>query len=257
MRLAVFVVLAIGTPARLAGADPSTDRVFTAPTAWLPPAGGLVATGTIDLRQVFAARLDSSVVVGYGLGGVAAVDLGTDTDVRACTNCGDTRALPIYLGRASFRLGAKQDAWFRGMPALVFGLRTSFAASGAFRDVTVSDAYVVGSRAVGPLRVHGGVELIDARFSDQGREVSLGPRPRPIGGLEWTPHQYPQTALMADIAFVPRLERTGVALEWVAGWGVRYQAYTWGAIDLAVRHRQGDELGDTTVMMRLTGVFAN
>jgi hypothetical protein len=261
MRLALVISLVIagaGSP-RPASADPTTDRVFTAPTAWLPPAGGVVATGTVDLREVFDARLETSLAVGYGLGGIAAVDVGTDTDVRACTSCDDTRAVPIYLGRAAFRLGARQDLAFPGQPALLAGVRTSFAASGAFRDVKVTEAYLVASRVLGPLRLHAGVAVLDAGFTDGDVRVTLGPTPVPLGGIELTPSQYPKTSLMGDIAFAPKLERSAtgpeVTTEYVMGWGVRYQAFAWGAIDLALRYREDDELGDATVLMRLTGVF--
>jgi hypothetical protein len=63
---------------------------------------------------------------------------------------------------------------------------------------------------------------------------------------------------MGDIAFLPLLvaDAAGqrVELEWVAGWGVRYQAFEWGAIELAVRHREAEGLGDSTVFVRVNGV---
>ncbi len=261
MRIALTLiaigVIASGPGGGVASADPTADRVFTAPTAWLPPANVVIGTGVIDLRAVADKRVESTIILGYGLGGLAAVDAGTDTDVRGCsedcTGAGRPRAL--YLGRASFRLGARQHAWFRGMPALVLGVRTTFAASGRFEDARVTEAYVVASRELGPLRMHVGVAVLDAGFA----EVEQGPKARPLAGLEWTPSQYPKTTLMGDVAWMPRLESDEagdrIALEWVAGWGVRYQAFTWGAIDLAVRHRQAEELGDSTVMLRMTGVW--
>jgi hypothetical protein len=101
--------------------------------------------------------------------------------------------------------------------------------------------------------------VLDAGFVDAGTEIALGPTARPLLGLEWTPAQYPKTSVMGDVAYVPRLERAAsgsrVALEWIGGWGVRYQAFAWGAIELAVRHRQDEGLGDSTVMVRLNGVW--
>jgi hypothetical protein len=249
--------IGLGLPG-LAAADPDpvTPRVLTAPTAWLPPAGAVVGTGTLDHR------FDGSVVVGVGLGGIAALDLGTDTDVRGCTTC-DGDATPLYLGRATFRMGARQDALFRGMPAVLVGARTTFATSGSgFGRVRVSEAYAVASRMLahdrlGKLRLHAGVLAIDASMNDD----SLGPTLRPAGGFEYTPPQYPQTTLMGDLSYVPLLRDTAtpggdpVALEWIAGWGVRYQAFEWGAIELALRHREGEGLGDSTVMVRVQGVF--
>jgi hypothetical protein len=34
---------------------------------------------------------------------------------------------------------------------------------------------------------------------------------------------------------------------------VRYQALDWGSIELAVRHREGDDLSGSTVMVRVNG----
>jgi hypothetical protein len=141
------------------------------------------------------------------------------------------------------------------MPALVLGVRTTFASSGPFHEARVGEAYVVASRELGPLRVHAGVAVIDAGFAD----VTLGRTARPLAGLEWTPGQYPKTTLMGDVAWMPRLESDAagdrVALEWVAGWGVRYQAFAAGSVELAVRHREDEGLGDSTVMLRMTGVW--
>jgi len=37
---------------------------------------------------------------------------------------------------------------------------------------------------------------------------------------------------------------------------VRYQALSWGSIELDVRHREGDDLGGSTVMVRVNGVLS-
>ena len=240
----LVIVLLVGlASARAATADPVPSRVLTAPTAWLPPAGAAIGTAGSDHRGA------GSLIVGYGLGGLAAVELGTDTDVRGGGDDPEAR----WLGRAAFRLGARQDAWFAGMPALVVGVRTTFAARGhTYGKARASEAYLVGSRALGPTRVHLGAAAIDGGFGD----TRLGATVRPLAGLEWTPPIYPRTSILADVMWVPRLDPDRVRLEWVAGWGVRYQALSWGSIELAVRHRQDEGLGDSTVLVRLNGVFA-
>lgn len=253
MRLApLFIVACLASigSLRLAGADPTAGRVITAPTAWLPPAGAVIGTGTLDHR------FDGSAVVGVGLGGLAALDVGTDTDVRGCVTC-DGDAAPIYLGRASFRLGAPQNSLFAGMPALVVGVRTTFASSGSFGRARVSEAYLVASRELGPVRLHTGAMMFDASLGD---DLTLGNTVRPFGAIEWTPGLYPKTTVMTDVAYVPLLRATqipspSIDTEWVFGWGVRYQAFEWGAIDLAVRHRENEGLGDSTVMVRVNGVL--
>jgi hypothetical protein len=35
---------------------------------------------------------------------------------------------------------------------------------------------------------------------------------------------------------------------------VRYQAFSWGSVELAVRARQGDDLGGATVMARFNAI---
>ncbi len=242
---AVAILAATGTPAR--ADDPSESRVLTAPTAWLPPAGGMVVTATLDHR------FDGSAVVGYSLGGLASIDVGTDADVRSCETC-DRDAEPLFLGRAGFRMGVRQGRIFRGSPAMLVGVRTTFANQGRVGDVTVSEAYLVASRELGPVKLHAGAQAVDAAMGG----VELGVKLRPIAGVEWTPGQYPNTTVLADIAYVPLL-RHGlgeVGLEWIGGVGVRYNALRdWGAIELAVRVREDEGLGDTTVMVRLNGVI--
>ena len=44
-------------------------------------------------------------------------------------------------------------------------------------------------------------------------------------------------------------------LEWLVSWGVRYQAFAWGWIELAVRHRQAEGLAASTVFVRVNGVW--
>jgi hypothetical protein len=257
LEIAFAAAVAIGLAGRGAAADPTVDHVFTAPTAWLPKENVIVGTGSLDLRALADKRFESALYVGYGLGGLAEVDVGEDTDVRGCTNAvcsGTDRPVPIVLGRASFRLGARQNALFPGMPAVVIGVRKSFAASGSFDGTRVAEAYVVASREVGPLRAHFGAAVLDAGFAD----VTLGPTLHPLAGLEWTPSQYPKTTLMGDVTWVPLFKSEPtlgdrVETEWVAGWGVRYQAFPWGAVELAVRHRENEGLGDSTVMVRVSG----
>jgi len=246
--LAAAAIASIALPRLAAADDPTESRVLTAPTAWLPPTGGVVVTTTLDHR------FDGSAVIGYNLGGLAAIELGADTDVRSCETCnGD--AEPLYLGRAGFRMGLRQDRLFRGSPAWLLGARITFANQGRVGDVKVSEVYLVASRELGPVKLHAGLQAVDAAMGD----VELGPTVRPIAGLEWTPGQYPNTTVLADLAYVPLLEHgmRAVELEYLAGVGVRYNALRdWGAIELAVRIREGEGLADTTVMVRLNAVLA-
>ncbi len=236
----------IALAARVAAADPALGRVVTAPTAWLPEAGTAYGSAQLDHRG------DGAIAAGLGLGDLAAVELAEDSDVRRCeTTCpGAQHAIPIRQGRATFRLGARQDAWFAGQPALVLGVAESVGGS---TGVQVGQAYVVASRTLGPLTAHAGGELLDARA--YGSAPRLGTTLRPLGALELTPPQYPRTTLMIDLAWLPVVQADRASTEWLIGWGVRYQALAWGAIELDVRHREGEGLAASTVFVRVNGVW--
>jgi hypothetical protein len=236
---AVAAVLAVARPA---AADPVGPRVLTAPTAWLPEAGAVAAMLGIDHRG------DGAAVVGYGLGGLAEVELGSETDVRACTDC-TARPSPVALGRAAFRIGLGQDTWFTGLPAIVFGVRTTFAARGhAVHEPRTSDAYLVASRALGVVRLHAGIDAISASASGHRAAARL----RPLAGVELHPAMYPRSSLLGDIAWEPTLDaQRGPTLGWLLGIGVRYQAFPWASVELAVRARQAEDLGASTVLIRL------
>ncbi|MEJ7604317.1 MAG: hypothetical protein WKG01_41035 [Kofleriaceae bacterium] len=253
------IVPALWVRAGTASADPIASRAFTAPTAWLPPANVIVASAGLDMRELVGdSRVDDSLIVSVGLGGIAALELGTDSDIRACVDC-TVRPVSTWLGRAGFRIGARQDAWFAGMPALVLGARTTYTSRSPFEDARLAEIYAVASRVLGPLRAHLGAAISDASHggstADGADDVEQGPRLRPLAGLEWTPSQYPKTSLVGDVAWIPRLEETRIEVEWVASWGVRYQAVAWASIELFVRHREEGALADSAVLMRVHGVL--
>ena len=83
----------------------------------------------------------------------------------------------------------------------------------------------------------------------------LSARARPFTALAWNPPIYPRTTLLAEVSFAPVVERDRIELRWLGGWGVRYQALSWGSIELAMRHREGDSLSDSTVMVRVNGAL--
>jgi len=242
MRAVVAAAALVIAVARPAAADPSGSRVLTAPTAWLPRAGELAAMLGIDHRG------DGAAVAGYGLGGLAEVELGSETDIRACTDC-TGRPTPIALGRAAFRIGARSDAWFTGMPAIVLGVRTTFAARGHdVHDPRATDIYLVASRDLGVVRLHAGVDALSASVSGHRTAAQL----RPLTGFELHPPMYPRSSLLGDIAWEPTLDaQRGPALGWLLGVGVRYQAVPWASVELAVRARQAEDLGASTVMIRV------
>ena len=62
-------------------------------------------------------------------------------------------------------------------------------------------------------------------------------------------------ALQPDVKIVSFEDGKDPDLEWVAGWGVRYQALRWSSVELLVRHREDEGLGDSTVMIRVNAAL--
>ena len=236
------IIASVGLVAQVAAADPATDRVVAAPTAWLPTAGTVVASVGVDSHAKALAEL------AYGLGGIAEVEVGADSDVRQCSiaSCSGSPAPESYLARAQFRVGARQNAWFEGQPALVLGVRATIGS-----ELRAADAYVVASRRLGPATLHAG--LGELRALDAG--IKSAPIVRPSFGLEIVPPPYPKSSLIADLAWMPELELGKPTSEYVFDWGVRYQTFPWGTVELAVRHREA-EFGSPTVMVRFTAVLS-
>ena len=219
MHRAAVIALALALGASAAAADPEIDHVVAAPTAWLPEAGVAIGRAALDHRG------GGELVIGYGLGGIAEVEAGDSG--------------------ATFRLGAHQDAWFAGQPAIAFGVTESLPG-----EPRAGEAYVVASRVLGPLRVHAGAIALDAESTARMKLVV-----RPLGGLELVPPQYPRTTIVGDLTWQATLVTPRPVAGWVIGYGVRYQALSWGSIELAVRVRQDEGVSGSTVLVRVNGVW--
>ena len=235
MKLAVAMVLiAAGT----AIADPAPiGHVITAPTAWLPPEGSIVGSASLDHRG------DGGFRFTYGLGGLAALEIGGDKDLRACDAACAAKPEPKWNGHMAFTMGVPQVDL---RPAFALGFATTFDKP----SLKAVDLHLVTSYRLGGVRGHAGFALIESRTGD----ATSGVKVRPVAGLEITPPQYPKTTLLTDFAYLPLLRQDAPALEWTIGWGVRYQALRWSSIELDVRHREGEGLGDSTVMVRVNAL---
>ena len=235
--VAAIVLIAAGT----AVADPAPiGHVITAPTAWLPPEGGIVGSASLDHRGDGGFRID------YGLGGLAALEIGRDSDMRACSDPCAERAdkSPSANAHMGFTMGVGQRDL---RPAIALGLVTTFDKA----SLKAVDLHLVASYALGGARIHAGAAAIESRVGD----ATSGLVVRPTAGVELTPPQYPKTTLMGDFAYLPLLKASAPTVEWTAGWGVRYQAFHWSSIELDVRHREGEGLGDSTVMVRVNALL--
>ncbi len=235
-----FVVLALVRAAHAQEAAPRGPRVVHVPTAWVLDRDTAWGRAGVDHRGSGMADLT------VALGGLAEVDAGLDDAIATCA-CGDGRVLaPASLGMAGFKVGVARGRRGRGLGAAL-GFRRSLAAG----TTAIAALYAAGSAELGGLRAHAGVMAWDARQADVA--LATAPRLRPFAALEWTPAPYPRTTLVGDLSWLPELDGHRVSLRWIAGWGVRYQALAWGSIELAVRHRGGDDLGGSTVLVRVNG----
>ena len=232
MKLAAYILLVASTAA---AADPVEPRLLTAPTAWLPDANGVVASAGLDMRG------QTSLSGDFGIGGIGELELDVDSDVRECaappcgTSTGQALATPLHLARAAFRVGAPQDAWFDGEPAVALGVRETIAAGHA-----VGEAYLVASRELGPVRLHAGLDALQSLH-----------QLFPLGGVEYTPPQFPKTTLMADLAWQPIFNEMTPSYEWIGGVGVRYRTLSWLSVELDYRTREGESLAGSTVLARV------
>lgn len=242
------VVLLTATP--VAADGPTSPRVVHAPTAWLQPAGQL------HVQLATSHRLAPSGSVAFGLGNLAEVDLELTDRLIACPGCGDERDEDnLVAATALFKMGLRSEHL-----GVALGFRRTIAtraveAGGRDAELEAANLYLVGGLRWAGLELHGGAELHDARHGDTRLPRSATRALRPLAALAWTPPPYPRTTMLVDVAWMPEVKDAGPRLHFVIGWGVRYQALRWGAIDLLVRQREDQSLGDATVMVRVSGAL--
>ena len=258
--LPVLVIVLAATAATAEPATvprpPTSPRVVHAPTAWLQPAGQLhVGLGASH-------RLAPSVSAAFGLGDVAELDVELTDRLIACPGCGEQReAVNLFAATALFKMGVATSAARQWRLGAALGFRRTIAtrrviAGGRDAELAAAQLYlVVGARWHG-VEVHGGAELFDARHGDARISHDLARSVRPVAGLAWTPPPYPRTTMVVDLSWAPEVKDGPPKLGWMVGWGVRYQALRWGAIELVVRQREDEALGDSTVMVRVTGALS-
>lgn len=273
MRHLLTIAAALVATAGVAGAEPApavrvppAPRVIDVPTARLQPSGRVFLSGgafVIPDRTPF-------VAVTLGLGGLADVDLELTDQAAVCRDCSPEDPVPssIALMTAAFKMGLEEGRLHRWQPALALGLRAPIRGRtvdftelpGIEHDIRAARLFLAASQHAGPVDLHLGVEVWDAESdaggtSSQLNDGPLAERVRPLAGMEWNPSIYPRTRLLADIGWAPVFEDGEVELRWLFGWGVRYQAVSWGSIELDVRHREEGGLDDTEVTVRLNGVL--
>lgn len=258
--LLVFVIALAGTAATAEPATvpraPTSPRVVHAPTAWLQPASQLhIAFGTSH-------RLSPSANVAFGLGDVAELDVELTDRLVACPGCGEERdATNLFAATALFKMGIATSAAREWRLGTALGFRRTIAtrtvtAGGRDAELEAAQLYLVGGARWHGVELHGGAELFDARHGEAEIANTFERTVRPVAGLAWTPPPYPRTTMVVDISWAPEVKDGPPRLGWVVGWGVRYQALRWGAIELVVRQREDEVLGDSTVMVRVAGALS-
>lgn len=240
---------------------PAAPRTLYTPTAYLQGASRVFASAGGDHRG------GGFLAFSLGLGELAEVDLEVGNRLGACQACADGEPVATSLTAATalFKIGLAERRFGRWQPALALGFRAPIGRVDANVDdtsleVRAARLYLAASKSLGQVTLHGGVDVWDAGAeSADGERVlhdePLSKRVRPFVALAWNPAVYPRTTLLAELSFAPVIESRGVEMRWLGGWGVRYQALSWGSIELAMRHRDGDSLGDSSVLIRLNGVF--
>ncbi len=235
---------------------PTATRAIHAPTGWLLPSGQLQLGLGVSHRRAPAGQL------ALGIGGVGELELALDDRLIACVACDDGRAeVDLFARAAAFRVGVASSPRRRWRAGAVLGLRRTIAtralvAGGRGAPLDAAALHLVAAARWGGLELHGGGELHDARHADA-RLPRAGARAvRPLVALAWAPPPYPRTTMLVDLSWSPERRAPGPRLGWLLGWGVRYQALSWGAIELVVRQRAEQSLGDATVLVQVTGAVA-
>jgi hypothetical protein len=233
------------------------------PTARLQPSGGLYATGGAFVIPDRTPMLG----VAFGLGGLADVDLEVHDRLAVCLEPGTDGCVAesIATPTAGFRIGLPERFYGRWQPALALGFRAPIGdreidVAGDPSRFRAARLYAVASSQLGPVELHAGADVWDAEVIDsagtrQLHDEPLRRRVRPLAGLVWNPSIYPRTHLLVDGSWAPVFDGDEVTLRWLMSWGVRYQALSWGSIELDVRHREGGDLGDSEVTIRLNGAW--
>jgi hypothetical protein len=230
---------------------PAAPRLVHVPTAYVLPSAGLYGSAGGSHRGAGFGALS------IGLGGVAEVGVSTDDDAGECVDCdAGAVARALSVRSAYFKMGVAEGAFHRLQPALALGFQAQLGApeSEELRAIRLARLYLVASRTVGSVRAHLGMDLWDGRGTGSApvslNQQDLSRRVRPFAGLGLTPRIYPRTTLLGEVSWVPTFGSASVDLRWLAGWGVRYQAFSWSSVELVVRHRARGTLDDSTVLIR-------
>lgn len=253
-------VLLAGSASAEPPAPPQAPRVYHVPTAWLQPHAGVYGTAGANHRGGL------TVAVAAGLGNIAELDISVSDRFVMCDVCeGESRdTQEAYIASAKFKVGVDQGVIGRYAPAIALGFRRSlYGAERQTGSMTLSpefgEMYLAVSYNVSRLELHVGAEMWDALSLEDGpalHDQPVADQIRPFGGLSYRPARYPRTSMMIDFGWVPEFRATeGPELEWVGGIGVRYQALSWGSVELAVRARENGAVDDAVAFLRFNGAF--
>jgi hypothetical protein len=252
-------VLIAGSASAEPPAPPQAPQVYHVPTAWLQPHAGVYGTAGANHRG------GTTVSVTAGLGNIAELDISISDRFVMCGTCeGDSRETQeAYIASAKFKVGVDQGVIARHAPAMALGFRRSLYGAereteGMLLQPEFGEMYLAVSYHVARLELHLGAELWDALSDEDGpalHEKPLSDQVRPFGGLSYRPARYPRTSMMIDFGWVPEFRVVGPELEWIGGIGVRYQALSWGSVELAVRARENGAIEDAVAFLRFNGTF--
>jgi hypothetical protein len=232
-------------------AEAQEPRLFHVPTAYLAPEWGARASAGLGVHGSKVGggnNVDFWGEVATGILKVADLEVTLGDEIRANGNI-------VTMPTAQFRMGVGEGRLSAWQPALAIGFRRSLA---TIDGVDAAELWVGASRRISQFTLHVGGDMWDAatRGGNTLHDGPLADSIRPFAGLEWRPPWYPRTTILGEWSWVPEIDGRAVDLSWLAAWGVRYQAFDWLSLDLALRFRENDKLGDTTVFMRFNVAVA-
>lgn len=220
-------------------AIPDLPQVLTAPTGRILPAAYIYSRSSVDTGGGLASELR------VGLGDVGEFGVATTDLVRARrgTDTPPERIAPYLL--ASFRLGVKENQFFKHQPAASIGFRKSFEAKKLGASSRVAELNVVMSKRFAEVvAVHAGITFWDASLNDGTgettfhEEAQIKDQLRPVLGIEFRPKS--DAEILIDYSYAPSFCYSACTekrfrLDPILSWGVRYLVADWIHIEAGVR----------------------
>lgn len=227
--------------------DPIDRPRHALPELLRAPAGVMLPGGVLYTRSGVDTSGGFSWDARFGMGDVAEFGVAMTDLVRARNAYGETtqRLTPFTL--ATFRMGLREDYFFRYQPALALGFRKSFRhEDDAGNRTQLAELHLAGTLHLGRnFAAHANVTVYDASVQAVGEisavllhDLGLKHQIRGGGGIEIRAVE--DADIMVDVGWIPEFCYTcsapvRVKLRPVLSWGVRYDLARWAQLQSGVR----------------------